>query len=276
MLNARLAAASIVILLLAPAATQKPKEGQFRNVELCNGAAAPDTRIEACSAFIEANQGGPSSLAIAYNNRGVAYSEKADYDHAVADFESAIAVDPAFVKAVNNLGAARLRKGDYDAAIEDFDRAVALAPTYARAFANRAEARLKKGDPTRAELDYAEAVRLDPDLEVAWSGLCWIRASSTEARDAMEACDRAIGAGAHTSATYDSRALANLRAGRLAAAIADYDSALRIDPKLAPALYGRGLAKARRGDIAAGEADVAAANAIRADIAEEFARYGVR
>lgn len=56
----------------------------------------------------------------------------------------------------------------------------------------------------------------------------------------------------------------------------DYDAALRIDPTLAAALYGRGQAKIRRGETASGEADLAAAKAVRGDIAEEFARYGVR
>jgi tetratricopeptide (TPR) repeat protein len=164
MLRTYLAAAPILLLLFAPATAQKPKEGQFRNVELCNSASSPETRIEACSAFIEAGRGGPSSLAVAYNNRGIAYAGKADYDHAVADFESAIAIDPTFVKPLNNRGATRLKKGEYDAAIEDFDRAVDLQPAYASAFANRAEAWLKKGDYARAESDYSAATRLNADM----------------------------------------------------------------------------------------------------------------
>jgi tetratricopeptide (TPR) repeat protein len=92
----------------------------------------------------------------------------------------------------------------------------------------------------------------------------------------VAACDKAVAGGAHTAATYDSRALAHLRAGRMEAAIADYDAALRIDPKLALALYGRGLAKIKRGQTAFGDADIAAAKAARPDVVEEFARYGVR
>ena len=166
----------------------------------------PETRIEACSAFIEGRRGGPSSLATAYNNRGIAYAAKADYDRAVADFESAIAIDPAFVKPLNNRGATRLKKGEYDAAIEDFDRAIGLQPAYAGAFANRAEAWLKKGDYARAESDYAAATRLSADMEGAWSGLCWIRAVDGDPQAAMEACDKAIGAGRAYGPTHDSRA----------------------------------------------------------------------
>ena len=41
-------------------------------------------------------------------------------------------------------------------------------------------------------------------------------------------------------------------------------------------LYGRGLAKARKGDRNGGTADIAAAKAIKSDIADEFARYGLK
>ncbi len=60
------------------------------------------------------------------------------------------------------------------------------------------------------------------------------------------------------------------------AAIDDFSSALRIDPKLASALYGRGLAKLKNGDVAGSDADISAAKTIQAGIGDDFARYGVR
>jgi hypothetical protein len=51
---------------------------------------------------------------------------------------------------------------------------------------------------------------------------------------------------------------------------------LRVNPKEASSLYGRGVAKLKKGDSNAGNSDIAAAKAIQADIAEEFARYGVK
>ena len=59
-------------------------------------------------------------------------------------------------------------------------------------------------------------------------------------------------------------------------AIADFSSALRLDPKLASSLYGRGLAKRKKGDSSGGDADVAAATGIDPNIGADFARYGVR
>ena len=64
--------------------------------------------------------------------------------------------------------------------------------------------------------------------------------------------------------------------GQLGAAIDEYSSALRFEPKLASALYGRGLAKRKMGDEAGSDADILAAKTIRAEIGDDFTRYGVR
>jgi cytochrome c-type biogenesis protein CcmH/NrfG len=64
--------------------------------------------------------------------------------------------------------------------------------------------------------------------------------------------------------------------GQPDAAIDAYSSALRLDPKLASALYGRGLARLRAGDQAGSDADISAAKMIAAGIDDDFARYGVR
>jgi len=75
---------------------------------------------------------------------------------------------------------------------------------------------------------------------------------------------------------YDSRAFAYLKLGMLDAAIADYNVALRLEPGRPYSLFGRGIARQRKGDKAGGEADMAAAKAKTPGIAEEFAQYGVR
>ena len=79
-----------------------------------------------------------------------------------------------------------------------------------------------------------------------------------------------------TPRPVDSRGLVHLKMGQVDAAIADYEFALRADPKLASALFGRGLAKLRKGDLSGSEADVAAAKTIQAGIGDHCARYGVQ
>ena len=56
----------------------------------------------------------------------------------------------------------------------------------------------------------------------------------------------------------------------------DYTAALKIVPRMAMALYGRGRAKWKKGDPNAAALDFAAAHEIDRNIAEEFARLGVQ
>ena len=63
--------------------------------------------------------------------------------------------------------------------------------------------------------------------------------------------------------------------GCLDDAIADYDVALKLDPKKAHSLFGRGIAKLRKKDVAGSKADIAAAIAAHSDIADAFKRYGM-
>ena len=63
--------------------------------------------------------------------------------------------------------------------------------------------------------------------------------------------------------------------GRFDEAIADYDAALQIDAGKVASLYGRGMAKRRKGDYSGGNIDIAAAKAAKSSVVAEFARYGL-
>jgi tetratricopeptide (TPR) repeat protein len=67
-----------------------------------------------------------------------------------------------------------------------------------------------------------------------------------------------------------------LRRGEFDRAIADYDHALEREPKNATSLYGRGLAKLRKGLAAASKTDLDAATAIDPRIAAQFAVWGLK
>jgi tetratricopeptide (TPR) repeat protein len=54
------------------------------------------------------------------------------------------------------------------------------------------------------------------------------------------------------------------------AALAPFEAALKVDPRLAYALYGRGMTRLKRGDTAGGNADIAAATKAQPDIARQF------
>ena len=55
----------------------------------------------------------------------------------------------------------------------------------------------------------------------------------------------------------------------------DFDAALRLRPKMASALYGRGTAELKKGQASAGNADIAEAKRIDPAIVQEYEHYGV-
>jgi tetratricopeptide (TPR) repeat protein len=118
-------------------------------------------------------------------------------------------------------GEAYLQKADYPHALEDYDKAIELAP-FAQAFANRAEVLERMGRMDDADRDRERA------------GFYHL---------AKGECDKAL---------------------------PDYDLALTHNPKIAAALYGRGLCKIRSGDTTAGSNDLSAARAIDANIDTKY------
>jgi tetratricopeptide (TPR) repeat protein len=89
------------------------------------------------------------------------------------------------------------------------------------------------------------------------------------------ACQQAIVENSHDIGQYDSLGFVHLRMKQWDKAIADYNKALDLRNDLTLALYGRGVAKRAKGDIAGGNADIAAAQRDEPDIANIMRRLGV-
>jgi tetratricopeptide (TPR) repeat protein len=110
----------------------------------------------------------------------------------------------------------------------------------------------------------------------AFNDRCYARAIQGRVlQEALSDCNAALRLIPNEPHTLDSRGLAYLKLGEVDNAIADYNAVLRFNPRQVGSLYGRGLAKLKKGDNVGGNADIMAAKVIRADIVEEFARYGV-
>src|SRR5450755_489544 len=64
----------------------------------------PDVRILGCTALIQSGQEIDKSLAASFNNRGMAYNEKGEFNLAIADFDQAIRLRPDDAYAFYNRG----------------------------------------------------------------------------------------------------------------------------------------------------------------------------
>ena len=75
---------------------------------------------------------------------------------------------------------------------------------------------------------------------------------------------------------HDSRGFVYFRKGDMTKAVADYDAALSLQPRMAETLYKRGLAKNRKGDAVGGKSDIAAALRLDAHAGDDMNEIGLR
>jgi tetratricopeptide (TPR) repeat protein len=128
------------------------------------GTFTPDQAISGCTFLIQSGRESGKNLAIAYYNRGHAYTAKdglaGDYERAIADYSEAIQLDPKYALAFYQRGLAYSAKADNDRAIADYSEVIRLNPKSGLAFYQRGIAYSDKGDKNRAMADFSEALRL--------------------------------------------------------------------------------------------------------------------
>jgi len=160
----------------------------------------------------------------AYELRGQGYLVKGDYDSAIADFSEAIRLGSKDAGTYSKRGVAFARKGDYDSAIADFGKALKRGPRDSRTIFNRGSAYLKKQDFDRAIADFTESIALAPKD---------FKAQALAGRGSAHAAKKDY-----------------------AAAIADYTAAIELEPGNASFYTGRGRAHRAKGDEAKAVADL--------------------
>jgi tetratricopeptide (TPR) repeat protein len=212
----------------------------------------------------------------AFINRGNAYIDKKDYDRAITDYNEAIRLDPNDALAFTDRSIAYSYKNDLERALADASEAIRLDPKFDSAFNSRCADYILKGQSDRAIADCTEAIRLNPKNAAAFDNRCQARAIIGQLHEALTDCNEALRLIPNDTDTLNNRGLTYLKMGQLYNAIADYNTALKLDPKFSGSLYGRGIVKRKMGDIIGADADIAAAKTTQADIAEEYANYGVK
>jgi tetratricopeptide (TPR) repeat protein len=96
----------------------------------------------------------------AYQNRGLAYYKKGEYDKAIADYTRVIELDPQLAVAYNNRGLAYYKDDAYAKGIADFNKAIELNPIYSEAYHNRGNAYDRRREDAKAKDDKRKAKEL--------------------------------------------------------------------------------------------------------------------
>jgi tetratricopeptide (TPR) repeat protein len=140
------------------------------SVEQCLKSPFPDRMIGACTAIIRSGRltEKPEGMAIAYQQRAMAFSQYRQFDLAIPDFDQAVALNPNDKNMLFNRAVAFERKGNFDSAIQDLNDVLRSKPDHALARHERGYVYLQKKDYDRAIEDLNQAVRLKPDNAKAY------------------------------------------------------------------------------------------------------------
>jgi tetratricopeptide (TPR) repeat protein len=250
----------------------------------CKGKALPqegfaqDLQISGCTTLIQSGKERRTDLAEDFFNRASAYDFAGDSDRAIADYGQTIKLEPKHADAYYRRGAIYWVKADYDHAIADLTRAIKLNPKQVLYFSYRGYAHYAKGQFDLAIRDYDQAIKLQPDSADAFlnRGLAYNRKGDYDR--AILDSDQAIKLSHTSEATvgYNSRGDAHFHKGNFETAIGDYDHALKLWAEYPQAMFGRGAAKIRNGDVVGGQADLDAARKLQPDVASAEAKLGIK
>lgn len=242
----------------------------------CTEGATSQQVIRGCSGLIADGTASDADLSVAHYNRALQFRKAGQYDRAVEDYSRALVLQPDDAGTYDNRGIVYVLMGDDDRGLQDFDKAIELQPREVSAYFNRALTYERMGRFEKAIADIQHVLKLGMKSAAVYRTRCSIRLKIGHLDEALADCQEAVRRQPRNPEFLDTLAFVHLRRKSDVQARATYDTALALAPWQPIALYGRGIAKRRMGDVASGDADMATAQALQPDVAQRFAGYGVR
>ena len=114
--------------------------------------------------MIALSQAVGAKTAADYINDGEFHLFGGEYNAAIDDFDTAIALNPSSARAWFDKGLTLNYQGNYGSAIQAFDRAIALDSTYDSAWYSKGDALIALGKHQDAYEAYNKAIQVNPDF----------------------------------------------------------------------------------------------------------------
>ena len=207
-----------------------------------------ESAIADCSEAIRLN----SRAGQAYLTRGLAYADKGDWDKAIADYSTALRLEPGMASETRpRLATAYCNRGTACATTHAWDRAISDL-TNARTFADAEPTYAFQRDQWHAG---SEVDRINQQLVGAYVTRSGIYAKKKDWDRAIAAIDQVVRLDPQCPLTYMERADLYEKKGDQAKAIADMGEAIRLDPHDSELYLKRGAAREELGDLDAAIAD---------------------
>ncbi|HYO07652.1 MAG TPA: tetratricopeptide repeat protein [Tepidisphaeraceae bacterium] len=170
-----------------------------------------------------------------YYKLGVSYQFLQRLQEAASSYQRALKLNPDDPNSNMNLGLVYLYLGDPEEAVRFTERATLLDPKSAAAFSNLGVALDARGEYNRAESAYRHSLDLDPQNPTTLLNLGTNLIAQNKGGEAVDILQRVIDmedSPLHRKRFGDALA----KAGRYDDAVAQYQSALKLDPKYYPAM----------------------------------------
>jgi Flp pilus assembly protein TadD/uncharacterized protein YcfL len=207
--------------------------------------------------------------------RGQAYCRQHRLDEAVADFTTALRLDPMSVEPYRLRGMARRLKGEFALALDDLNAALNLESKNAEVLTQRGRVYLAKGDASSALSDFAAAYEADVTAGEAAAGagyaMALLKLDSSQIIDALNA---GLGARPMEPQTHFLAGLALVELQDYSQAVTQFTRAIELDGKQAEFYICRGSALEKLGDAAAARADYEQAIQLDPVLAQVVASLG--
>ncbi len=196
----------------------------------------------------------PSALKVAYQQRGRAQRDAERHEQALADYESALRLDPDHADSLAGRGETYRILGENEKALASLDRAINLEPEKDWAIASRGQTYFAMGRHDDAIADLTRVVELDPTYHWAITYRGLVRLQALRYDEALADFNRAIELDGSSDWAIALRGDAYRRLNRYDEALAEFNRAIEIDPNYDWSLGCRGetfLAMGRHDDAIA-------------------------
>jgi tetratricopeptide (TPR) repeat protein len=182
-----------------------------------------------------------------HNNLGFAYASKGLIDMAIAEFQTALRLEPHYTVAHYNLGVIYYSKGLIDMAIEQYQTALRLKPDYTKAHNNLGNAYQSKGLIDMAIAEFQTALRLEPHYAVVHYNLGNAYQSKGLIDMAIEQYQTALRLKPDYTKAHYNLGVIYYSKGLIDMAIEQYQKALRLKPDYVEAHNNLGVIYTKKG-----------------------------
>jgi len=167
---------------------------------------------------------------VACNNLGLVLDQKGQVEAAIAQYDRALQIQPAYAETHNNLGNALCRTGRIQEAIAHYQKALELVPGLPQVHNNLGTAFGQNGQLMEAMGEFRKALEINPNFAGAHGNLGYALLMTGKEDEALPELRKALELKPDSADIHKHMADLFRKQGRVADAIAHYRKALEIRP----------------------------------------------